>query len=165
MINQHFPTTTIQIKCLRKHLITKEEIFLVNQISKKKTKLLQKNVNNELETLLHADKGESPLVLVKLSNNEWNKMKPNSIHLQNVSIVKPDKKSVLHQKVYYSNYNLGTNITKNQKNITPTLMNMKDEGTSLNASIINVLRIKNSMVAIVTDTDELFQVFNISKYF
>ena len=126
----------------------------------KKTKLLQKNVNNELETLLHADKGESPLVLVELSNNEWNKMKPNSIHLQNASIVKPDKKSVLHQKVYYSNYNLGTNITKNQQNITPTLINMKDEGTSLNASIINVLRIKNSMVAIVTDTDELFQVFN-----
>ena len=80
---------------------------------RKKTKTLCNNIKEELDTLLNADKGESPLILFELSNHEQEKMKPNSIFLDNAYIIKDKDKSILHQKIHYSNYVMRDNITKN----------------------------------------------------
>lgn len=127
---------------------------------RKKVKTLHNNVKEELDSMLTADKGESPLILFELSNREWELIQPNSILLDDASMKKEKGQSVLHQKVHYSNYVLGNNINKNNANITSTSLPMKDEGKMINVSIINVLRIKQSMIAIVTSKENIFKVYS-----
>ena len=58
---------------------------------RKKIKLLCNNVKEEMDALFNAEKGESPLILFELSSNEWKKMRPNSICLNEAFIVKQKK--------------------------------------------------------------------------
>ena len=51
-----------------------------------------------MDILFNPEKGESPLILFELSINEWKKMRPNSICLNEAFIVKQKDKSVIHQK-------------------------------------------------------------------
>ena len=78
---------------------------------RKKMKGLREDKVEELDIMLNADSGESPLILFELSRNEWEKIQPNSIDLKDVYIEKPEKKSILHQKILYKSYNFGNNIT------------------------------------------------------
>lgn len=126
---------------------------------RKRVKDLREDVTDELDLLLNAENGESPLILFELSINEWKKMQPNSIDLTDIYVEKPEKKSILHQKVMYRNYEFGTNITNNEENVTPTTLKLTDESDKINVDIINVLRIKQSMISIVTSKEELYKIF------
>ena len=61
---------------------------------------MKDSLNSELSAKLETTK-ESPTILIELSKREWNRLQHNAIHLSNVSIIKPDKKSVLHKKIHY----------------------------------------------------------------
>ena len=53
---------------------------------RKRVKDLREDVTDELDLLLNAENGESPLILFELSINEWKKMQPNSIDLTDIYV-------------------------------------------------------------------------------
>ena len=69
---------------------------------RKKVESLRNNVKEELDSLLNAEKGQSPLILFKLRINEREKIKPNSICLGNASIVKQKDKVFFIKKYIIS---------------------------------------------------------------
>ena len=130
---------------------------------RKVQKELRIDLGDELDLLLNAEDGESPLILFELSINEWNTIQPNSIYLSDIYSEKPPKKSILHRKIYYRNYELGSNILNNNTNASPKIsskkLKMKDENTTINVDVINGLELKDSMMAIVTDKAEIGKIF------
>ena len=113
---------------------------------------MKDSLNSELSAKLETTK-KSPTILIELSKREWNRLQHNAIHLSNVSIIKPDKKSVLHKKIHYDTIEYGKNIKLQQNNFKPRTFKMKDTNSSLSSTVLNYPTIKNKMMIITTDLD------------
>ena len=74
---------------------------------------MKDSLKSELSAKLETTK-ESPTILIELSKREWNRLRPNAIHLSNVSIIKPDKKVCCTKESIMIQLNMETTLNYNR---------------------------------------------------
>ena len=114
--------------------------------------VMKHNLKNEFSKKLETSK-EPPTILIELSLRQWQRLKPNSVHLSDVSIVNSDKKNVLHNKVYYNSIEYGSNIQLQENNFKSRNFKMKDTNSFVTSTILNYPTIKDKMMIFTTDID------------
>ena len=114
--------------------------------------VMKDHLKNEFSKKLETSK-EPPTILIELSLRQWHRLKPNSIHLSDVSIVNSDKKNVLHNKVYYNSIEYGSNIQLQENNFKSRNFKMKDTKSFVTSTILNYPTIKDKMMIFTTDID------------
>ena len=133
----------------------------VNNKFECRKKIIQQreDIIDEFHLQLQADNGESPLILIELDKREWKRLQPNSIYISNSNAQLPDKTHVSKKKIFYNTIEYGKNLMSNKNNITSKKLVMKDESACIDAEIVNIQAVKKSIVAIVTDKEDVLNVY------
>ena len=126
---------------------------------RKKVIQQREEIIDEFHLQLQADNGESPLILIELDKKEWKRLQPNSIYISNSNSHLPDKTHVSKKKIFYNSIEYGKNLNCNKNNITSKKLVMKDESACIDADIVNIQDVKKSIVAIVTDKEDVLNVY------
>ena len=129
---------------------------------KTRKKLLQQREDlvDDFHIQLEGDNGESPLILLELGKKEWKRLQPNSIYVSDARIYLPEKAHCTKKKIYYNTIEYGKNLTCTKNNITSKELIMKDESNSIVCDVVNIQDVKKSVLAIVTDKQEVLKLYS-----
>ena len=71
---------------------------------------------DELQAAYEINDGDTPLILIELSKNEWREQQPYSVHLSNLSIYNEhESNSKCYNNVAYENVKIGNKMLKDGK--------------------------------------------------
>ena len=118
-------------------------------------------MKTDMFSLFSKDKvKDTPMILFQLSQREWKRWKPHSIHLTSPVVVKSSI-SQKYNKIHYTDIGYGSNITnkRNTNIMTTTLPASDNDHNNIQTNEIIINRVKGRYVLITTTMKDIQKIF------